>query len=122
MSSKTAIREIPGLGFVKAAAILDAETSALKCYRLGGVPYAKPLDASQRWKRAEPLPADYGYGSADAPTDFTGWANACPQTEYIGKGQMSEDCLQLNVWVPPGEPPKGGWPVMFYIRTLPPLR
>ncbi|KAF3048508.1 hypothetical protein E8E11_003815 [Didymella keratinophila] len=27
-----------------------------------------------------------------------------------------EDCLQSNIWVPIGEPPQGGWPVLFYIH------
>jgi carboxylesterase type B len=29
--------------------------------------------------------------------------------------EESEDCLYLNVWVPTGDAPDGGWPVMFWL-------
>jgi para-nitrobenzyl esterase len=30
-------------------------------------------------------------------------------------GAVSEDCLTLDVWVPPGRPPAGGWPVLVWV-------
>jgi carboxylesterase type B len=29
--------------------------------------------------------------------------------------EESEDCLYLNVWVPAGDAPEGGFPVMFWL-------
>ena len=109
---------------MKATTVLDDETGKVKCYRMGGIPYAPPLDASQRWQRARPLSPDYSYGSEAAPTDFTGLSNECPQIDP-SRERVNEDCLQLNIWVPPKPPPKDGWPVFFYIRgsrSLPPAQ
>jgi carboxylesterase type B len=38
----------------------------------------------------------------------------------VDKSVWSEDCFQVNVWVPVGDAPEGGWPVLFYIRTFNP--
>ena len=114
--------ELPGLGPALATTLVDSDTGAIKAHCLGGIPYARPLDPAQRFRRAQPLPADHRYGTADAPADFTGVANVCPQViddAFPPRGHMSEDCLQLNVWVPAEAPPSEGWPVMFYIRTSP---
>ena len=111
------VHEVPGKGFQKRAAILDSSSGETKCYRAGGIPYAIPLTTSQRWKPAQPLPNDFHCGTREEPTDFTGFANECPQSG--GRtSRMSEDCLQLNIWIPAGERPDSGWPVFFYIRRL----
>lgn len=38
--------------------------------------------------------------------------DAAPEPTLIEK----EDCLYLNMWVPAGEPPAGGWPVQIHIH------
>ena len=77
-----------------------------------GIPYAK----AERWK---------------APVAVNGWegvlnatkvGSACPQRSTLTSRfggyvpPQSEDCLSLNVWVPLGTPPEGGWPVMVWIH------
>ena len=113
--------EVPGRGYQKRAVVHDAQTGRPICQRIDGIPYAVPLDASQRWKRARPLPADFRYGAfADSPADFSGLANECPQPAVSGHDmpRQNEDCLQMNVFVPEGQRPREGWPVVFYICML----
>ena len=109
------------LGYQKRALLHDAATGQPICQRIGGLRYAHPLDASQRWKRARSLlPEDLKYGTKSSPTDLTGLANECPQPLVSGHDmpRQNEDCLMMNVYVPLGEPPRGeGWPVFFYICT-----
>ena len=110
------IQEVPGRGFQKRALIIDPKTGRPICQRIGGLPFAVPLDASQRWRRAQPLPRDFHYGVKNKPADFTGLAKECPQP-FVGHDlpRQDEDCLQMNIYVPTGKAPEGGWPVFFYI-------
>ena len=110
------VREVPGRGFQKRALIHDPETGRPICQRVGGLPFAVPLNKSQRWKRARPLPTNFRYGTKDSPTDFTGIANECPQP-LAGHDmpRQNENCLQMNIFIPDGKPPEEGWPVFFYI-------
>lgn len=112
-STSFVIREVLGRGYQKRALILDSRTGGPICQRVGGIPYVTPLTSEDRFRRAKPLPTGFQYGSKDSPTDCTGLANECPQARpYPG---MSEDCLQMNIWIPSGPPPSNGWPVFFYI-------
>ncbi|KAH8693667.1 putative carboxylesterase [Talaromyces proteolyticus] len=79
----------------------------------GGVRYALP--PQKRWRLARPLPPDYVYGTETSPAQCEGPAVLCPQ-EDSGTEGASEDCFQCIVWTPVGEPPEGGWPVIFYIH------
>jgi carboxylesterase type B len=120
MTTTTTIHEVPGRGFQKCAAFLDPNTGQVLCYRAGGIRYARPLDPSERWRRARPLkPASVQYGSREHPTDCTGVAAECPQPGGRAKLLVREDCLQLNIWIPAEAAPADGWPVFFYIRMLP---
>lgn len=94
------------------------------CHYYGGIPYAPPPVGAHRWRRPRALPACYRYGTAANPLDCTGGgstgagkggAAVCPQNAWDNgeapeemRAQFDEDCLQLNVWVPAGEPPEGG--------------
>ncbi|MCJ1248236.1 hypothetical protein MMC30_005453 [Trapelia coarctata] len=111
------VSEINGKGFIKGMTVLDAGTGRPKCHRLGGIPYAQPLTQAQRWRRAKPLPEDLKYGTKESPTDFTGLSAECPQSGApFDTPSMREDCLQCNIWIPSGTPPRGGWPVWMYIH------
>jgi para-nitrobenzyl esterase len=81
-----------------------------------GVPFAAPPVRELRWKA--PQPAAQWPGVRDA----TQAAPMCLQpgrgrtmNHYFGNEAVSEDCLYLNVWVPPGTAPAGGWPVVVWI-------
>ncbi|MBU6167060.1 MAG: carboxylesterase family protein [Alphaproteobacteria bacterium] len=81
-----------------------------------GVPFAAPPVRELRWKPPQPAAAWAGVRDATRP------APMCLQpgrgrtmNHYFGNEAVSEDCLHLNIWVPPGAPPPGGWPVLVWI-------
>ncbi|KAJ6175793.1 hypothetical protein N7485_002707 [Penicillium canescens] len=89
------------------------------CTYYGGVRYGLP--ASERWRRAKPLPDTYTYGTDKNPRDCTTGAGVCPQPGFLNLSPENpdiwdEDCFQCNVWVPMGEPPEGGWPVFVFLH------
>lgn len=87
------------------------------------IPYAKPPTGPRRWRKPEPHPKDYVYGS-NGFLDCTRYGNVCPQPEYIVNGnsmintnyKFDEDCLAVNLWLPPGDAPKEGWPILAWIH------
>ncbi|SLM40710.1 Carboxylesterase, type B [Lasallia pustulata] len=107
-----------GKGCLNGVAILDKPNGVIKCYRYGGVPYALSPIGEQRWKRPRRLPEGYSYGGVGKPGDFTGLSAVCPQKGQSAgnRGQVSEDCLQSNIWIPAGKPPEKGWPVWVYLH------
>ncbi|KAJ5498228.1 hypothetical protein N7453_007279 [Penicillium expansum] len=101
---------------------LPSPTSQAKdlCHYFGGVRYG--LAPVERWRRAQPLPASFTYGSEEVPGRCDGGAGLCPQPGFLNispenPDAWDEDCFQCNVWTPIGEVPEGGWPVFVFIQT-----
>src|SRR5262245_39235296 len=67
-----------------------------------GIPYA----TAPRWQRPGPV------ASWSGPRDATHSGLACPQVERGYHRDTGEECLNLNLWVPPGE----HLPVMLWIH------
>lgn len=71
-----------------------------------GIPYAAAPVGELRWRAPQPAAPWTGLRHADhfgpncqqapAPGGFRAWTG-----EYLIKGPVSEDCLTLNLWVPP---------------------
>jgi para-nitrobenzyl esterase len=78
-----------------------------------GIPYAAPPVGALRWRA--PQPATAWKGERDASR------TGSPAVQTVGQGRFapvtgSEDCLYLNLYAPPGDPPAAGWPVMVYLH------
>ncbi|KAL2410326.1 putative esterase/lipase [Exophiala dermatitidis] len=117
----------------------DASTNKPILYRFTKVPYALPPVGPLRWRRPQPLPADFTFNTLNnEPGNYTEFGPVCPQPHYAhdlayvdppppGAAQpienaQDEDCLYLNIWVPaegcPGSElkPATGWPVQFFVH------
>ena len=101
------------------------------CHRYLKVPYARPPIGHLRWRRPQKLPDTFSFDEpSGSPGDHTTFGPICPQPYYPTdtvhldnpnaappiENVQSEDCLYLNIWVPCGPPPQGGWPVQFHIH------
>ena len=91
---------------------IDDAASGLTSYK--GIPYAKPPTGDLRWR--PPVPAHAWEGVRDARE----FGHACLQPPQQptglysgGMASLSEDCLTLNVWTPPGA---RELPVMVWIH------
>lgn len=83
------------------------------------MPYAAAPVEEKRWKRPQRLEAGYVYGGDGGGFDATKWGEVCPQVPFPGmmdKLEYGEDCLRVNVWMPAGETPHEGWPVMVWFH------
>ncbi|KAF1989787.1 paraben-hydrolyzing esterase precursor [Aulographum hederae CBS 113979] len=109
------VRDLEYRGFVEGLIVKDISTNDVLCHYFGGIPYASPPVGAFRWRRPRPLAVCYRYGTKADPGKFTDGTSICPQPGSKSD-QVDEDCLELNIWIPAGEPPKGGWPVYFYIH------
>ncbi|THW19063.1 carboxylesterase [Aureobasidium pullulans] len=104
------------LGCIEGLSVTDRSSSNVLCHYFGGIPYAHPVE---RFRAPRHLPLSHRYGSKEQPAIYIGQAGVCPQPGFIGLPNPSiwdEDCLQLNIWIPSGDRPAGGWPVLFYIH------
>ena len=108
--------DLGDLGHIEGLSISDADSSKVLCRYFGGIPFAEP---AVRFRTPKHLPPNHSYGTKEKPGQFKVGAGVCPQPGFLGppdtKG-WTENCLQLNVWIPAGEKPDGGWPVFFYLH------
>jgi len=95
-------------GYIQGLTFSAIATNTPLCHFFGNLRYGLP---AQRWRRASPLPSDYSYGTKEEPGKCDKGAGVCPQPAFLGpvdKSVWSEDCFQVNVWVPVGDAPEGG--------------
>ncbi|KAF2468432.1 paraben-hydrolyzing esterase precursor [Lindgomyces ingoldianus] len=117
-ASSPYLRDLEHRGFIEGLTYIDKSSKPL-CHYFGGIPYALPPVGPFRWQKPRPLPACYRYGTRANPGRYTGGCSICPQpkpNDELNTELWDEDCLQCNVWIPVGDPPKGGWPVLFWIH------
>lgn len=117
--------ELGSLGYIEGSTIKAETSGQILCHYFGGVPYALPPVGLYRWRKPRPLPDHYRYGTRANPGVYTGATSICPQQAPLTQPDptvVGEDCLQTNLWLPAGDPPKDGWPVYFYIRKVHPAR
>lgn len=104
------------LGHITGLTYRSISTSTPQCHYFGGIPYALPPIGPFRFRRPRPLPSCHRYGTQRNPGNFTSSCGICPQVKSMppsgddscDAASWDEDCLQLNIWVPAGKPPKGG--------------
>lgn len=77
-----------------------------------GIPFAAPPVGDLRWKAPQPAPSWSGVRQADK------FGSACLQTNVFGDiyfrdNQPSEDCLNLNIWIP-SKPASAKLPVIVW--------
>lgn len=113
--SEPYVLDIQFRGFIEGLTYVDKKTQSRLCHYFGGIPYALPPIGPFRFQKPRALPACYRYGTRVNPGRFTGGCGMCPQPGE-GERKWDEDCLQLNVWIPTGNAPSTGWPVLFWIH------
>ncbi|KAF2749857.1 paraben-hydrolyzing esterase precursor [Sporormia fimetaria CBS 119925] len=116
--SKPYVRDLEFRGYVEGLTYLDDNSQPL-CHFFGGIPYALPPVGANRWRRPRSLAPCFRYGTSVSPGKYTGNCGLCPQPgfgEDLNEKSWDEDCLQTNIWIPAGDPPEGGWPVLVWIH------
>ncbi|KAL3472204.1 Alpha/Beta hydrolase protein [Aspergillus californicus] len=116
-NQKPYLKSLAQRGYVQGVTISSKSSNSPLCHYFGGLRYALP--PPERWRKAPPLPPTYSYGTKNQPYECPGSTGVCPQANFMDLSASegwNEDCVQCNVWVPLGEPPKDGWPVLFYIH------
>ncbi len=82
----------------------------IKLHLFRGIPYAASTAGDNRWRPPQPVPAWEGV------RDATAWGDRCPQPASTqGTGDISEDCLTLNV-VTPASTNADKLPVMVFFH------
>lgn len=107
-------KDIGPLGYIEGLRLSHQGRPVLDYF--GGLPYALPSIGPFRFRKSRPLAPCYRYGHKGGPGRFTGRTGVCPQPASKKSELWDEDCSQLNIYVPAGQPPPSGWPVLFYIH------
>jgi para-nitrobenzyl esterase len=89
--------------------IVVADTGDAEFRVFRGIPYAAAPVGEQRWRVPQPVVR------WPEVRDALEFGAACPQPLYGSEQALSEDCLFLNVWTPPGGSTKDA-PVMVWIH------
>jgi carboxylesterase type B len=109
--------DLGSLGVIEGLTIKDNLTGAPICHYFGGLDYALPPLGDYRWRMPRALPEDHRYGTPEQPGRFTRPTRPCPQLPYMDDlDEWDEHCLRVGIYIPAGEPPAGGWPVVFKIH------
>ncbi|KAK4495586.1 hypothetical protein PRZ48_012854 [Zasmidium cellare] len=119
-------------GSLTGTEVVDTRTNKPIYRRYTRIRYALPPVGDRRWRKPEPLPADWLFSDGNnRPRNYRKFGAICPQLDTADsllsgehcaatEDDMSEDCLFLNIWVPAGgEGPAGGWPVQFMYYEFP---
>jgi carboxylesterase type B len=93
-------------GFIIGSILRSKTTGKELCRYVGGLPYAQPPVGPNRFLRPRELAPCYQFGTRGSPGDYTGQCNVCPQAKPSKLD--SEDCLQLNIYIPAGQAPAEG--------------
>ncbi|PYH47428.1 putative carboxylesterase [Aspergillus saccharolyticus JOP 1030-1] len=104
-------------GYIQGVTLHEKATKKPFCHYFGGVRYAHP--PPERWRMARKLSPSYSYGSKEQPGPGDGRTGICPQPRFldaVSEESWTEDCFQCNIWIPIGDAPKNGWPVLFFIH------
>ncbi|KAI2672956.1 hypothetical protein CBS147355_7759 [Penicillium roqueforti] len=107
---RTYIKSLAHRGIIQGVTIstLSSPSQAKDlCRYFGGVRYG--LAPAERWRRAQPLPASFTYGSGEAPGQCDGGAGLCPQPGFLNispenPDAWNEDCFQYGGWLQFGSP------------------
>lgn len=115
---------VPAAGFSQTAQTRQGKVQGIRqggADAFLGLPYAAPPVGEARWRAPAPAAAWKGVRKADK------FGASCEQgvgngrgfgpwtTEYVVHGEVSEDCLSLNVWTP-HKRPGAKLPVMVWIH------
>jgi len=109
--------KVPGLGSLLGAYVNDSKAvgADMGVAAFLGIPYAKAPVGDLRWR-----PPQANGPWKESPRDARTWGNTCFQLQIPGMppvGNMSEDCLFLNVYTPSGAlGAKKKLPVMLWIH------
>jgi para-nitrobenzyl esterase len=106
-----AIAQAPRAQTVNGAVVGITLPSGVKAFR--GVPFADAPVRENRWRPPQPVKNWSGVRLADR------FADQCMQARVFGdmmfrNSGVSEDCLYLNVWMPPNAQPGANLPVLVY--------
>jgi para-nitrobenzyl esterase len=87
--------------------------SGVKAYL--GIPYAKPPTQGLRWAAPQPLRWDGVWNADRTGPECIQILRPHDVNHYFGEEPTSEDCLYLNIWLPPKAVASAKLPVIVYI-------